>query len=78
MPWLTCPWCGRRPIDEYAFGGELRGVPRGIVDPHERDIDYVWMYDNIEGVTTERWFHRAGCRRWLTQRRDTTIDTVLT
>lgn len=77
MPWITCPTCGRRPIEEFAFGGELRGVPERITDPTERDVDYVWMRDNVAGVTAERWFHRAGCRRWLTQRRDTTIDAVL-
>lgn len=78
MLWITCPTCGRRPVEEFAFGGELRGVAEGIADPIERDIDYVWMYDNIEGVTIERWFHRAGCRRWLTQRRDTITDSVVT
>lgn len=77
MLWITCPTCGQRPVEEYAFGGELRGIPETITDPHERDIDYVWMYDNMEGMTAERWFHRAGCRRWLTLRRDTTIDVVV-
>jgi sarcosine oxidase delta subunit len=28
-------------------------------------------------VTTERWFHAFGCRRWLTVRRDTSTDTVV-
>ena len=35
------------------------------------------MFENPAGVTTERWFHAAGCRRWLTIRRDTTTDTVV-
>ncbi len=77
MLWITCPTCGRRPVEEYAFGGELRGVFEQITDPTERDVDYVWMYDNVEGVTVERWFHRAGCRRWLTLRRDTMTDAVV-
>ncbi|MBA3778247.1 MAG: sarcosine oxidase subunit delta [Chloroflexi bacterium] len=77
MLWIPCPTCGRRPVEEYRFGGELRGVPDRITDPIERDVDYVWMFDNVAGVTTERWFHQAGCRRWLTVRRDTTTDTVL-
>ncbi len=76
MLWITCPTCGRRPVDEYRFGGELRITPDWISDPALRDVDYVWMSDNIEGVTTERWFHSAGCRRWLTLRRDTTTDVV--
>jgi sarcosine oxidase delta subunit len=51
-------------------------VPDRITDPDERDVDEVWMYDNLAGVTTERWFHHAGCRRWLTLRRDTRADTL--
>lgn len=75
MLWITCTTCGRRPVEEYGFGGELRGVAEGITDPAQRDVDYAWMYDNVNGVTTERWFHQAGCRRWLTLRRDTATDT---
>jgi len=77
MLWITCPTCGLRPVEEYRFGGELRGIPEWITDPAERDVDYVWMRDNLEGMTTERWFHAAGCRRWLTLRRDTSTDTVV-
>ena len=29
------------------------------------------------GPSTERWFHHAGCRRWLTLRRDTRTDEIL-
>ena len=33
------------------------------------------MFENPDGVRpTERWFHAAGCRRWLTVRRDTSVD----
>jgi heterotetrameric sarcosine oxidase delta subunit len=35
------------------------------------------MFDNVAGITTERWFHAAGCRRWLTLRRDTRTDQVV-
>ncbi len=78
MLWITCSNCGRRPVEEYRFGGELRGAAASITDPVQRDVDYVWMRDNIEGVTTERWFHSAGCRRWLTLSRDTITDSVVT
>jgi len=64
-------------VEEYGFGGELRGVPERITDQAERDVDYAWMYDNIHGITSERWFHQAGCRRWVTLRRDTATDTVV-
>ena len=77
MLWITCPICGRRPVEEFAFGGEARSIPERITDPNERDVDYAWMLDNLDGLSTERWFHQAGCRRWLTLRRNTTIDAVV-
>jgi heterotetrameric sarcosine oxidase delta subunit len=77
MLWLDCPRCGRRPIDEFAFGGERRPVPDWIEGDDARNLDEVWMFENPAGSTTERWFHVAGCRRWLTIRRDTTTDTVV-
>ena len=77
MPELDCPNCGLRPIEEFTFGGERPTVPDWITDPLERDIDYAWMHDNVNGLATERWFHAAGCRRWLTVRRNTTVDAVL-
>jgi heterotetrameric sarcosine oxidase delta subunit len=77
MHTLTCPRCGRRPLDEFLFGGERRAVPDWITEPDARDFDEVWVFENPDGETTERWFHAAGCRRWLTVRRDTTRDVVL-
>jgi sarcosine oxidase subunit delta len=74
---LECPRCGRRPLDEFVFGGERRPSNLSIADEDERDFDEVWIFDNPAGLTTERWFHAAGCRRWLTVRRDTTVDRVL-
>lgn len=77
MHWLDCPRCGRRPLDEFTFGGERRAVPDWISEPDDRDFDEVWLFENPAGPTTERWFHGHGCRRWLTVRRDTSIDVVL-
>jgi heterotetrameric sarcosine oxidase delta subunit len=76
MLWLSCPNCGSLPIEEFGFGGELPTVPDRITDPNERDIDYVWMFDNLEGISIERWFHQAGCRRWHTVERNTITDSV--
>ena len=76
MLWITCPNCGARPVEEFAFGGEMPHVPDRLTDPGERNLDYVWMFDNLAGPTVERWFHEAGCRRWQTVHRDTVSDTV--
>ena len=77
MHGLECPRCGRRPLDEFTFGGERRGTPDWLTDPGERDFDEVWIFANPAGIATERWFHSAGCRRWLTVRRDTSVDRVV-
>jgi sarcosine oxidase delta subunit len=36
-------------------------VPDHLTDPVERNLDYVWMFDNVAGIATERWFHVGGC-----------------
>jgi sarcosine oxidase subunit delta len=77
MLWITCPTCGERPVSEFRFGGEMPHVPDSITDEAQRNVDWVWMNDNVDGVTIERWFHAAGCRRWLTLRRDTSTDRVV-
>jgi sarcosine oxidase subunit delta len=74
---LDCPRCGRRPLDEFAFGGERRPPPDWLTDPEDLDFDEVWVFENPAGIATERWFHAAGCRRWLTVRRDTSVDRVV-
>ena len=45
MHWLDCPRCGRRPLDEFTFGGERRPVPDELTDPDDRDFDEVWIFD---------------------------------
>jgi sarcosine oxidase, subunit delta len=71
---ITCPHCGPRPVEEFRFGGEIPAPPERITDPLERDFDQSWMFTNTAGVQTERWFHDAGCHRWLTATRDTRVD----
>jgi sarcosine oxidase subunit delta len=34
------------------------------------------MRDNAAGPQRERWFHFAGCRRWLTIERDTRTNEI--
>ncbi|MBX3010457.1 MAG: sarcosine oxidase subunit delta [Caldilineaceae bacterium] len=74
---IPCPHCGPRPLQEFIYG-EIPAVPETITDPDARDLDRAFMRSNPEGPTTERWFHAYGCRRWLTLRRDTRTDEILT
>lgn len=73
---LTCPNCGERSVVEFRYG-EIPTVPEGLTDPEARNLDRAFMRTNTEGIVTERWFHEAGCRRWMTVRRDTRTDEVL-
>ena len=80
---VTCPNCGPRYTTEFWFGGELishaapaapaettaSGAP--AIDALKADFARVWLRTNIAGAQHERWFHHAGCRRWLTTERDT-------
>ena len=71
---INCPNCGHRPVEEFRFGGEWPKPPESLTDPLDVDFDQVWMFTNANGVQIERWFHDAGCHRWLTANRDTSID----
>jgi heterotetrameric sarcosine oxidase delta subunit len=73
---LPCPHCGERAVGEFRHG-EIPTVPDHLTDPAIRDLDRAFMRTNTEGIVTERWFHEAGCRRWMTVRRDTRIDQIL-
>lgn len=72
---ITCPHCGKRPIEEYVYG-EVPVVPQSIVDLDERDIDRAYNLHNTEGVQREAWFHLFGCRRWLYLFRDTVSNEI--
>ena len=69
---ISCPRCGSRPYTEFWFGGEL---PPPAVEG-EDDFERVWLRENVAGIQVERWFHYAGCRRWLTVERDTVTNEV--
>ena len=60
---LGCPNCGPRDVGEFRYGGEVLSVPPSG--------------GNLPGVQHERWYHRYGCRRWLTARRDVRTNEVL-
>lgn len=71
---LECPNCGLRTYQEFWYGGEVR--TRGKDASEEDDYQTTWLRANIAGVQIERWFHYAGCRRWLTIKRDTRDNSV--
>ena len=73
---IPCPHCGKRPLEEFAFG-EIFAVPDSITDLEERDLDRAFMHNNPEGPQREAWFHTYGCRRWVYLTRDTRTDSII-
>ena len=63
---IDCPNCGPRPSTDFRYGGETRPVE----DPSSSER-------NVAGDQAERWFHRDGCRRWLTITRNTVTNQVM-
>ena len=70
---IPCPWCGPRDETEYRYGGQA-----GLVTPPDPEAlddaawaDFMYARDNPKGPFAERWYHRAGCRRWFSVERDT-------
>jgi sarcosine oxidase subunit delta len=70
---IPCPWCGSRDETEFRYGGQA-----GLVTPPDpeavddaRWAEFLYVRDNPKGPFRERWYHRAGCRRWFVVERDT-------
>jgi methylglutamate dehydrogenase subunit B len=72
---LPCPHCGPRPVDEFAYFGEVTHRPPGSSSLREL-TDYVYFRDNVAGPQREWWQHRLGCGEWFVAVRDTTTNAV--
>lgn len=71
---VECPNCGPRSYHEFWFGGELR--PWNPAFSEDEDYRNTWLRANAPGPQPERWFHYAGCRRWVTLERDTRDNAI--
>ena len=74
---LACPHCGPRPVDEYAYFGEVTKRPSGEASSLRDLTEYVYFRDNVAGVQREWWQHRSGCGEWFLAERDTRTNEVL-
>jgi len=73
---IICPNCGPRNSDEFTFGGEIRPRPDvGTTDPPTWRR-YLYMRANVSGWVSERWFHLAGCRRYLMLERHRSTNEI--
>ena len=77
MLWLDCPRCGRRPLEEFSFGGERRTSPRRSRTRTSATSTRSGSSRTLTARRPSAGSTRVGCRRWLTVRRDTSVDRVL-
>lgn len=73
---LPCPWCGPRDASEFAHGGEAVARPDPATASPQQWRAYLYMRENALGWTTETWYHRAGCRKFITVQRHTLTNEV--
>ena len=59
---LSCPNCGPRDVNEFAYAGEVTVRPKG--SPSRRELSsYLYFRRNVAGIQREWWCHRLGCQR---------------
>ena len=73
---IDCPYCGKRPEIEFAYGGQAH-IARPV-QPADYDDQqwtaFLYMRSNERGMRAERWRHVRGCGRFFNALRDTTTD----
>jgi sarcosine oxidase subunit delta len=73
---IPCPWCGKRPENEFRYAGQAHiarpADPASVGD--ETWAIYLFLRDNPKGRHTERWRHIHGCGRFFNAVRDTATD----
>ena len=76
MKIMTCPVNGPRAVTEFAYAGELRGMPDPDVSTDSEWADYVFNKSGAAGVKREWWCHTPS-GVWFIAERDTATDTIL-
>ncbi len=76
MMTITCIHCGTRNASEFRYLGEAGQRPDPNTTSPEEWRDYLYFHRNPSGWTTERWLHRAGCRRFLVIERNTATNEI--
>jgi heterotetrameric sarcosine oxidase delta subunit len=71
---IRCPWCGPRDADEFHYSGESRPRPDPASATPREWRDYLYFPANQLGQVTETWYHRMGCHKFFSVRRDTVTN----
>src|SRR5215475_2084836 len=73
---LPCPWCGPRPATEFAHVGEVSVRPDPAAATPAQWRGYLYLRANPCGWTSETWYHRMGCRRFIKVERHTETNEI--
>ena len=73
---LSCPNCGSRDVNEFAYGGEVRPSPDPNTCSDAEWSSYVFNRSGSPGAKYEWWCHIAS-GFWFVVLRDTTRDVVI-
>ena len=75
---IKCPYCGIRPQNEFAYGGDAN-VTRPSLNKEVTDKewdDFVYLRKSPRGKHLEFWHHMSGCRQWFKVLRDTATHEI--
>jgi len=71
---IDCPYCGKRPEIEFAYGGEAH-IARAPKDATDKEwTAFLYQRGNSRGDHAERWRHVRGCGRFFNAVRNTVTD----
>jgi heterotetrameric sarcosine oxidase delta subunit len=76
MMLVPCPWCGPRNATEFRYGGAAGVRPDPVSATPQQWREYLYAQRNTLGWSREGWYHRAGCRRYITVERHTGTNEV--
>jgi heterotetrameric sarcosine oxidase delta subunit len=75
---IPCPHCGPRNANEFVWAGERRPRPDPAAATTTPAAWRAYLYERLNpaGWTTEHWYHRFGCRRYLLVERHTVSNEI--
>lgn len=76
MMLVPCPWCGPRNATEFRYGGPTATRPDPVSTTPQQWREHLYTQANPLGWSRESWYHRAGCRRYLTLDRHTGTNEI--
>jgi len=73
---IPCPYCGPRNSNEFAYSHERTPRPSPATTSQAEWRAYLYDKRNPAGWTSETWYHRAGCRKFLRVERHTVSNEI--